>query len=179
MQSVLLDVRPVEASLNLAIAEYEAPCDADSKEFFLLKIQVLIFYYDVMAALVSFARNKPKGFAMSLALKSLVHNLYEYDQQLNRTLAPRILRYASRRRKPIDTVALKLEKGKWRSQLAELRTWKDVRNAAAGHYDQDINHQIALLKTLEPKVVFSVASAFIEYSAFILQLLPHRRRGAA
>src|SRR6266566_1046776 len=155
--SVLLTVRQVEASLNRTLAEYEASSDADTKEFYLLKVQTFIFYYDVLAAMVSIGRNNPKGFAQAVALKSLVHSLYEYDHQMNRTLLPRIMRYASRRRKPVDTRAVKAERGKWRDQLARLRTWKAVRDAATGHYGKDIEHQIRLIKTIDQEEVLSVA----------------------
>ena len=91
MQNVLLTVRQVEGALNRAIAQYEASADTDTREFYLLKVQALIFYYDVVAGMASVGRNNPKGFAQAVALKSLVHSLYEHDQQLNRTLIPRVL----------------------------------------------------------------------------------------
>lgn len=179
MQSVLLILRQVEASLNRALAEYDAASDADSQEFFLLKVQALIFYYDVAAGIVNMGRNNPKGFAQAVALKSLVHSLYEYDQQINHTLVPRIIRHAARRKKPIDTSAIKVEKKKWRDHLAKLKSWKAVRNAATGHYGQDIEHQVGLLKAIRQEEVFSVVSALVEYNGFILELLPHRKRGDA
>jgi hypothetical protein len=179
MQSVLLTVRHVEASLNRALAEYEASSDADTQEFFLLKVQALIFHYDVVAAMASIGRNNPKGFAQAVALKSLVHSLYEYDQQMNPTLVPRIMRYAARRKKPIDTSAIKAERKKWRDQLARLKAWKAVRDAATGHYGEDIEDQVRLLKALRQEEVLAVASAFVDYNAFILQLLPHSKRSDA
>jgi hypothetical protein len=172
-------VRQIEASLNRALAEYETSSDADAQEFFLLKVQALIFYYDVAAAMVSIGRNNPKGFAQAVALKSLVHSLYEYDQQLNRILVPRIIRYAARRKKPIDTSTIKADRKKWRDQLARLNAWKAVRDTATGHYGRDIERQVQLLKSIGQDEVLSVASAYVDYNAFILQLLPHRKRSDA
>ena len=77
MANAMLAVRQVEASLNLALADYEASSNADTREFFLLKMQVLIFYYDVVTGMLSVGRNKPKGFAQAVALKTLVHSLYD------------------------------------------------------------------------------------------------------
>jgi hypothetical protein len=162
MQNVLLTVREVEAFLNRAIADHEASSEADAQEFFLLKVQAFIFCYDVVAAMVSIGRNNPKGFAQAVALKSLVHSLYEYDQQMNRTLLPRIMRYAARRKKPINTSAIKAEKKKWRGQLARLKVWKAVRDAATGHDGEDIEQQVRLLKALRQEEVLSVASAFVD-----------------
>ena len=179
MRNVLLSTREIEGSLNRALAEYEASVDADTKEFLLIKVQAFIFYYDLMTAMVSVGHNNPKGFAQAVALKSLVHSLYEYDHQINRTLVPRILRYASKRKKPIDTVAIKAGRDKWREQIAKLKTWKAVRDIATGHYDSNIERQIDLLRGLDQKEVLWVATAYAEYTSFILNLLPHRKRGAA
>lgn len=179
MQSVLLILSKVEASLNRALAEYEAASDADSQEFLLLKVQALIFYCDVAAGIVRIGRNNPQGFARAVALKSLVHSLYEYDQQMNHTLVPRIIRYAARRKKAIDTSSIRTERRKWRDQLAKLKAWKTVRDAATGHYGSDIEQQIRLLETIREEEVFSVVSAISDYNAFILMLLPHRKRSDA
>jgi hypothetical protein len=179
MQILPLTLHRVEASLNRALAEYDAASDADSQEFYLLKVQAFIFYYDVVVGIVSIGRNNPKGFARAVALKSLVHSLYEYDQQITRTLVPRIIQYAARRSKPIETCTIKAERKKWHDQLVRLKAWKTVRDAATGHYGQDIEHQIGLLKAIRQDEVFSVVSAVSEYNAFILNLLPHRKRGGA
>ena len=176
---LLLTVRRVEAFLNRALADYEASTDADTQEFCLLKVQALIFHYDVMAAMASIGRNNPKGFAEAVALKSLVHSLYEYDQQIDRTLVRRIKQYAVRRKNPIDSSAFKAARKKWRAQLERLRAWRPIRNAATGHYGENIEKQVRLLKTLHQKEVLSVATAFVHYSGFILELIPHSKRSDA
>ena len=93
-------------------------------------------------------------------------------------MVPRILRYASSRKKPVDASAIKAEKEKWRAQLARIRAWKAVRDTATGHYGKDIERQIELLKEISQKDVLSVAKTFVDYASFILHLLPHRKRGA-
>jgi hypothetical protein len=179
VKRVVPTVRHIEAILERALREYEAASEADTREFFLLKLQVLIFYFDVMAGILTLGRNKSLGFAKALAMKSLVHNLYEYDQQMNLTLVPRVMRYASKQKRPIDTSLIKAERRKWREQLARLKSWKPVRDAATAHYGRDIEQQVRLLKALGQEEVLSVSTAFVEYSAFILKLLPHRKRGDA
>jgi hypothetical protein len=172
----LLSVRQAEAVLNRAFAEFEASTDDNAREFFLLKLQVLIFYYDVFAAMVGLGREPVSGFASAVALKSLVHNLYEYDQQLNSVLVPRILGLAKKWRKVVDTAAIKSEKTKWRDELSKLKQWKAVRNAATGHYGKDILEQVQLLRTLDQNEVLAVAGAFVAYSQFLFTQLPHKTR---
>ena len=179
MANAMLTVRQIEAWLNRALAEFEAASDPDTREFLLLKVQSFIFYYDIVTGMLSVGRNNPKGFAGAVALKTLVHSLYEYDDLMNRSLLPRILRYASRRKKPIDTSSIKAEKKKWRAQLSRLRAWKAIRDSATGHYGEDVERQIELLKGLNQDEVLSVATAFVHYTSSILHLLPHRKRGAA
>ena len=178
LADAMLTARRVEAILNRALADYEASSNADTREFCLLKVQLLIFYYDVLTGMLSVARNNPKGFPQAVVLKPLVNSLYEYEKQMRLTLVPRIRSYAASRKKPIDT-AIKAEKEKWRAQLARIRAWKDLRNIATGHYGEEIERQIELLKGINQKEVLSVATAFVDYTHNILQLLPHRKRGAA
>jgi hypothetical protein len=167
-----------EASLNCALADYEASSNAETREFFLLKVQLLIFYYDVQTGMLNVGRNNPKGFAQAVALKTLYHSLYEYEKRMRETLVPRIQRYAASRKKPIDT-ALEAEEKKWRAQLARIRGWKKLRNMATGHYGKDIELQIELLKKLSQKEVLPVARAFVDYTHNILLLTSSRKRGAA
>ena len=49
---------------------------------------------------------------------------------------------------------------------------------ATGHYGEDIELQIELLKKLSQKEVLPVAGAFGDYTHNILLLLPHRKRSA-
>jgi len=179
MQNALLTARDVEGALNRALTDYEAASDAYAREFFLLKVQILIFYYDVLAGMLSIGRNKPNGFAKAVALKPLVHSLYEYAQQMDRNLVPRVIRLASSRNKSIDTSVIRAEKKKWHGQLTKLKDWKALRDVATGHYGWDIEHQVRLLKAIGQEEVLSVASAYVDYSLFILQLLPHGKRSAA
>ena len=95
---------------------------------------------------------------------------------MNRTLVRRILRYASSHKKPIDTSAIKAEKEKWRAQLARLKAWKAVRATATGHYGEDIERQIELLKGSVRKRC-SVATALS--STRPLFCIYSHRRGAA
>jgi hypothetical protein len=164
--------------LNRALADYEASLNADTREFFLLKVQVLIFYYDVLTGMLSIARN-PKGFARAVALKTLAHSLYEYERQMNGTLVRRILLYASNHQKPIDTSAIKAANEKWRPHQTRIRDRKELRNIATGHYGKQWERQIELLKEISEKEVLSDVEACTEYTYFILDLLPHRKRGAA
>ena len=72
LADAMLTVRRAESSLNRALADCEA-LNADTREFSLLKVQLLIFYYDVLIGMVSIARNNPKGFAQAVSLKTLAH----------------------------------------------------------------------------------------------------------
>ena len=119
LADAMLTARRVEAILNRALADYEASSNADTREFFLLKVQLLIFYYDVLTGMLSVARNNPKGFPQAVVLKPLVNSLYQSEKQMRLTLVPRIRSYTASRKKPIDT-AIEAEKEKWRAQLARI-----------------------------------------------------------
>ena len=70
-----------EQRLNQALADYEAPpSSALAREVYELRLQAAIFNYDISYDTVAIWRSKPSGFAEKVALKSLIHRLYEYDQ---------------------------------------------------------------------------------------------------
>jgi hypothetical protein len=179
LADAMLTARRAEASLNRALADYEASSNADTREFFLLKVQLLIFYYDVLTAMLSVARNNPKGFARAVALKPFANSLYEYERQINGTLVRRILLYASNQKKPMDTSVIRAANEKWRPHQTRIRGRRELRNIATGHYGKEWERQIELLKGISEKEVLSDAGACTEYTHFILDLLPHRKRGAA
>ncbi len=172
-------MRDIEAVLNRAVADYDAASEESAREFFALKVQILIFTYDLASGMLSVGRNRPSGFAAAVALKPLVHSAYEFERHVNRGLVPKILRYAAARGKAIDTAAIKRERAKWRRELATVRSWKQLRDVATGHYGNEIEEQIRLLRTLNQSELLSVVSNLVNYGLFLFKQLPHKSRSDA
>lgn len=160
--------KKAETILNDSLRHYVEAPDTLAREFLELKLQASIFQYDVCTEMVSFMRNQPVGFAASVAMKGMVLRLYEYDDLMNSSIIPRLLRLAKARGVPFDSTSIKQARSQWKNELKRLRKWSDVRNQAAGHYGKDLNKQVALLKTLIPDEVLLVTSAFLEFNMSIL-----------
>ena len=173
-------LRQSEQRLNKALSDYESPpSSALAKEFYELRVQAAVFNYDISYDVVSVWRHTPTGFAENVALKSLIHKLYEYDQLMQKHLVNRMLSLARSRNIAIGSEDIKVERKKWRTQLLRLQSWSDLRNQATGHYGKNVEEQIRLLKTIDREEVMDVVAAFLSYNIAVLKVLRDAGRGGA
>ncbi|ALT77978.1 hypothetical protein [Paucibacter sp. KCTC 42545] len=169
-----------EDRLNVALAEYEAPPSSTlAHEFYELRLQSAIFNYDVSYDLVSLWKNDPSGFAEKVALKSIIHRLYEYDLLVRNHLVNRMLKLATDRDVSVDHEALKAARDRWMPQLKRIRSWSQLRNKAAGHYDNDVRLQVQHLRGIDRNEVTEAVQGFLSYNISLLLVLRDSGRGAA
>ncbi|EWS53281.1 MULTISPECIES: hypothetical protein [unclassified Methylibium] len=170
-------LRESEDRLNKALSDYEAPPSSTlAREFYELRVQAAIFNYDVSFDVVSIWHHEPAGFAEKVALKGLIHKLYEYDQLLSKHLVARMLALARTRGVVIESADIKAERKKWKEQLLQLQHWSDLRNQATGHYGRDIATQVALLKQVRREEVMNVVAAFLSFNIAVLKVLENAGR---
>ena len=179
MQRLNLTAIHRKAAKNLedSLRHYEQAPNDLAKEFVELKLQACIFQYDICAEMLSFMRNKPTGFAASVALKGLVLRLYEYDDLVNTSFIPRLLALAEGRNVPFNRTVVKQARAQWKNELKRLKRWSEVRNHAAGHYGKDFERQVALLRQLEPAEVMTVTKAFLSFNMSLLTGMRDAGRG--
>lgn len=171
-------LRQSEERLNKALHDFEAPPSSSlAKEFYELRVQAAVFNYDVCYDMVALWQSSPNGFAEKVALKNLIHKLYEYDQLMQKHLVSRLLSLARARSIPVESEHIKVERKKWRTELACLRAWSDVRNQATGHYGRNVVEQVRLLKEIKREEVMAVAAAFLSYNIAVLKVLRDTGRG--
>jgi hypothetical protein len=170
-----------QASKNLedSLRHYDEAQGVQVKEFVLLKLQASIFQYDICNEMVGYMRNKPVGFAASVALKGLVLRLYEYDDLINTTLIPRMIKLATHRGVAFDKSKVKALRTEWKTELNRLKRWSSFRNQVAGHYGKDLNIQVSLLKDLDKDEVMTVTVAFLSYNMSLLVGLRDIGKGIA
>jgi hypothetical protein len=171
-------LRTAENRLTEALAVYESGGHGvHAAEFYELRVQAAIFNYDICREVVSLWKHEPNGFALNVALKNIVHKLYEYDKALSGKLVNRVLTLARAREVEIHNDDIRNERKKWRGQLSKLQKWADVRNETSGHYGKNIAKQVALLKQLDRKEVMAVAAAFLAFNIVVLKALTRVGRG--
>ena len=171
--------RKAAKNLEDSLRHFEETLPGVATEFVELKLQATIFQYDICAEMVSFMRNKPTGFAASVAMKGLVLRLYEYDDLMNTTFIPRLLALAEVRGIPFDKATVKSARAAWKSDLLRLKRWSSFRNQVAGHYGKDLRAQVALLKELDPAEVMSVTRAFLGFNMALLAGLQDAGKGVS
>lgn len=160
-----------EEGLNTSRAEYEAASDGHEREFRLLVLQFWMFQFEMCHEMASFIRFPPSGFAESVALKGIVHKLYEFDQYVNNHLASRIVAFARDRGINASLDEMRHLRKTWKAELKVLASWRDIRNKVTGHYDGEIERQIALIETIPAAKVMPVVEAFLAYNKSMLLLL--------
>ena len=171
--------RTAAKNLEDSLRHYEDAPGGLAQEFVELKLQATIFQYDACAEMVGYLRNKPTGFAASVALKGLVLRLYEYDDFMNTTFIPRLLTLAASRAVPFDRATVKAARAQWKSELSRLKRWSTFRNQVAGHYGKDLKAQVALLKELSPDDVMAVTKAFLSFNMALLVGLRDAGKGVS
>ncbi|MFM9913766.1 MAG: hypothetical protein ACKVN9_09560 [Methylophilaceae bacterium] len=171
-------LRDSEERLNKALSDFESPPTSSlAKEFYELRVQAAVFNYDISYDMVAIWQSTPSGFAEKVALKNLIHKLYEYDQLMQKHLVIRMLTLARARHIDIESKDIKAERKKWSKQLVRLDAWSDLRNQATGHYGKNVTEQITLLKQINRKEVMDVVSAFLSYNIAILKVLAYAGQG--
>lgn len=172
-------LRKAAQNLEDSVAHFEQSPPGLAQELVELKLQACIFQYDVCYEMVSLLRSKPTGFAASVALKGLVLRLYEYDDLINTSQIPRLLALAAARDIPFTRESIKDARQQWKTELAKLKKWKDVRNEAAGHYGRDLRKQVVLLRSLDVDEVMTVVRAFLSFNMSLLANLRDAGRGGS
>jgi hypothetical protein len=171
-------LKDAERILETSLADFRSSTVGSlAREFFELRLQATIFQYDICYEFSAQWHAEPQGFAQKVALKNLVHKLYEYDVAVAERITRRILSLAEERGLSVDRDLVRSERRKWRKELAQLRQWSSLRNQASAHYGKDVGEQVTLIARLEHDEVFSVAKAFLAFNNFVCKLLANVGQG--
>lgn len=164
-------LKKCEVSLNLAYKRFEEGQDSMDRDFYAIKLQCCIFQFDLNRELLSVLTNRCEGLAEAVALKGLVHKLFEYESLMRTSLRHRIMGLASSRGIVVNKAALDELDAQSKPALKQLRKWVHVRNKAAGHYDSDIGLQVEMIRSLKHDEVIDIALDFIKYNMGLLIIL--------
>lgn len=157
--------------LNSAYVIYAEKHQGLAGAFDEIKLQTTIFQYEICVEMVSFVKNNPTGFARCVALKGIVHKLFEYDLLLKGALVKRVNDLADARGLGPSSIDLKAEKKKFNPQFQMLEKWSGIRNVATGHYDRNTTDQVSSLANINPEEVMQVCAAFLTYNMGFLKRL--------
>lgn len=157
--------------LNSAYAIYSQKHPGLAGEFDEIKLQTAIFQYEICVEMASFVKNNPTAFARNVALKGIVHKLFEYDLLLKGALVKRVTDLAKDRGLGPSSIDLKAEKKKLYAQFQTLEKWSGIRNSATGHYDRNTAEQVESLANINADEVMQVCKAFLTYNMEFLKRL--------
>ena len=162
-------LRKAHDLLNEAYDEYSNAPSTLARQFYKMKLQACIFQYGVCAEMVSL-NNGSSGFARKVALKGLIHQLFEYCK-VSKQLVKRAKDLSAEKGFDVSDSNLRAEARKWREQFQKLEKWSEIRNRATGHYDKNTDSQIKSLETIDPEQVMAVSTAFLSYNMELLKFI--------
>jgi hypothetical protein len=163
-------LKEAEANLNNAYSVYKTSRSDLAHEFDELKLQSCIFQYEACAVVSAYLSSQPTGFARSVSLKGLLHQLFEYESLRGRLLK-RLRDLAEARGLTLNEQDLRNERKRWREHFGKLAGWATIRNTATGHYDQDTGAQVAALETIDSREVMEVCIAVLSSNIEFLKLV--------
>lgn len=171
LQIVTSSMEKSATNLNNAYQRFQETKQTDLQDFFEIRLQCCIFQFDVCREMVSVLQHRTSGFSEAVAIKGIVHKLYEYDILVRNSFKRRLLALAEARKIEVDHDALRQLERQSKPALSQLRRWSDVRNMAAGHYHADVKAQVESIESLSFDQVIGVASTFLQYNMGLLIIL--------
>lgn len=169
---MLRAIRPrIESDLLRFYEQYKQRSGDDDHTFSAIELRVTMFQYEIVREFELLMAHDPKGFAMAVAAKGLIHRLVEFDRHLRDAVIPEMLKVAeSRNAVDFERRTRELQR-EVRPGLAVIRRWQGLRNKATGHYDRDLDVVVELLETVEFEEVLEAAQKFLLYMAKVLVVL--------
>lgn len=87
--------------------------------------------------MLSLEKTNPGSFARKVALKEMIHKIYEYKPLVTKTQINRVLTLAGKRGLISQRQKLEETYTAAKHSLKVIDKYKDLRNAASGHYNHD------------------------------------------
>ena len=161
-----------EQILNQAYADVNRQhASLEETEFHRLKIQFDIIHFQAFSAMISILKAEPHTFARKVALKEILHMIYEYKGTVTQHHIWRLCQLGEYKG-AYDTVTRLRELVRdFRDEFKSLDEYKTLRDKATGHYDQDISVQIAAIERIDEDAALAHALAFAEFQGRFAVLL--------
>lgn len=169
--------RAAEQNLNRLFSQWHADSKSEHREFYALRLQCASIQYELCAQMGEFLQAEPHGYGRKIALKDLLHKAFEYDQTLRKHHVQRLISLAESRHMTVTVERLRRLCREWKKPLEQLAQFKDLRNAASGHYDPDIVKQVDHVAGIIESDALDAIRSFMAFTLAINKILRDVGRG--
>ena len=163
--------------LNRAHEQFKNARTPDTKSFYALTLQMTIFHYEMTLEMSSLLNQKPAGFAAQVAIKDMIHKLFEYEGTMRGSHLKKIIELGERRgfTDAQDTVRkIKKDAG---TVFSSIQKYSRLRNKATGHYDSVIEDQVAAIESIDTDAAQQTIGEFLKFNMEVLSFLKDIGKG--
>lgn len=177
LQKAATAARSAERTLNRYHREWARDRGSKHQSFFALRLQSASIQFELCSQMVEVIQTPPGTFARKVALKDLIHKVFEYDQTLRRHHILRLSRLTEQRGMHDTADRLREICREWKGPLTALSRFTELRNKTSGHYDPDIAAHITQIEQLSEDVALDAVAAFMGFSLAINKTIQEVGRG--
>jgi hypothetical protein len=166
-----LVVKNSEETLNQSHRQYRDSVSAHARVFHALKLQIAIFQFEIACEVEQLLRRRPQEFALKVALKDVIHKIFEYDRTLTGSHLKTILDFGETTGAALVGQSIKNLRKHWKSKLKVLSSFVSLRNKATGHYDSDIEAQVRAIESIGVEDALDLIFNFLAFHHAITGVL--------
>ncbi|HDR9034361.1 TPA: hypothetical protein QDB07_001831 [Burkholderia vietnamiensis] len=169
---MLRALRPGLESALMRFYEAYKGRSADSDHALLkIELQVTMFQYELVRELELLFAHGAEGFAFAVAAKGLIHRLVEFEKHLGEVTIPAMLELAQAKGAVTFASRVRQLQREGRPELAAIRKWRQLRNKATGHYDEDLDLVMELLEDIDLDKIRGAAHGFLVFMLKVMVVL--------
>lgn len=160
-----------EENLNKAHIEYSQPfTSGEHHKFYLLKVQAALIQFELSSEMVKYCKTKWPSFASKVALKDMLHKIFEYKKTLKNHHINTINELADSKCLGDEKTKLSKISKQYRTAINKIDQYKPLRNVAGGHYDRDISKQLSCIESIVEDEAIKIIKDFLSYNKKVLEL---------
>lgn len=160
-----------EENLNKAHIEYSQPfTSGEYHKFYLLKVQAALIQFELCSEMVEYCKTKWPSFASKVALKDMIHKIFEYKKTLKNHHINTINELAESKCLADEKTKLSKISKQYKEAINKIDQYKPLRNVVGGHYDPDISKQLCYLESIVEDKALKLIKVFLSYNKEVLAL---------
>lgn len=160
-----------EEILNKTYIEYSHPfTSGEHRKFCLLKMQTASIHFELCSEMMEFCKTQSASFARKVALKNIIHKIFEYKKSLKNHYIKTINELAESKCLVDEKIKLSQVSKQYRKAINKIDEYKPLRNAASGHYDPDISKQLCHIDSIVEDEALKLIEVFLSYNREVLAL---------
>ena len=161
-----------ESNLNSLYEELHQPCTSkEHRKFCLLKVQAAIVQFELCSGLLQYVMAQYNCFASKVALKGLIHIIFEYKKSLKSHHIKTLMDLCDSKNFDSEKEKLTLLTKQYKEAISQIDQFRNLRNKATGHYEDDIEKQVSLIESLSEDDCLELLKKFNLFHKEILKSL--------